>query len=66
MFMIINSVLILRASQLGVLVKYTSRLEENKLASNRMNLIRTSKKYCYKYNRVVLGSFGQTNQLTTT
>ena len=29
-----NYVLILRASQLGVLVKYTSRLEGNNLASN--------------------------------
>ena len=37
-------VLILRAGQLGALVKYTSRLEENKLVSNRTNLIRTSDK----------------------
>ena len=55
-----NSVLILRAGQLGALVKYTSRLEENKLVSNRTNLIHTSNKYCCKYNCVV----GQTNQIT--
>ena len=36
-------VLILRAGQLGALVKYTSRLE-NKLVSNQTNLIRTSNK----------------------
>ena len=59
-----NSLLILHAGQLGELVKYTSRLKENKLVSNRTNLIRTSNKYCCKYNRVVLSSFGQTNQLT--
>ena len=39
-----NSVPILRAGQLGALVKYTTRLEGNKLVSNRTNLIRTSKK----------------------
>ena len=59
-----NSVLILRAGQLGELVKYTSWLEGNKLVSNQMNLIHNSYKYCCKYNRVVLSSFGQTNQLT--
>ena len=59
-----NSVLILRASQLGALVKYTSRFEGNKLVSNRTNLICTSNKYCCKYNRVVLSSFWKTNQLT--
>ena len=48
-----NSVLILPAGQLGALVKYTSRLEGNKLVSNRTNLIRTSNKYCCKYNCVV-------------
>ena len=41
-----NSVLILRAGQLGTLVKYTSRLEEDKLVSNWTNLFRTSNKYC--------------------
>ena len=59
-----NSMLILGAGQLGTLVKYTSRLEGNKLVSNQTNLIHTSKKYCCKYNLVVLSSFGQTNQLT--
>ena len=78
-----NSVLILRASQLGALIKYTNRFEgknivsnqtnlistSNKhcckyIVSNRMNLIRTSNKHCCKYNRVILSSFGQTNQLT--
>ena len=45
-----NSVLKLRAGQLGGLVKYTSRFEENKLVSNRTNLICTKNKYCkYKY-----------------
>ena len=33
-----NCVLILRAGQLGTLVKYTSRLEGNNLASDCMNL----------------------------
>ena len=59
-----NSVLILRAGQLGALKKYTSRLEGNKLISNRTNLLRTSNKYCCKYNHVALRSFGQTDQLT--
>ena len=48
-----NSVLKLRVGQLGVLLKYTSRLEEKKLVSNRTDLIRTSNKYCFKYNCVV-------------
>ena len=48
-----NSVLILRAGQLGALVKYTSRLEENKLVSNQTNLICSSNKHCNKYNHVV-------------
>ena len=39
-----NSVLMLRAGQLGALVKYTSRLEENKLVSNQTNLIHISNK----------------------
>ena len=38
-----NSVLILRAGQLGVLVKYTSRLEGNNLASDCTNLNCVSK-----------------------
>ena len=59
-----NSVLILRAGQLGALIKYTSRLERNNIVSYRMNLIRTSNKHRCKYNRVVLSSFGKTNQLT--
>ena len=49
-----NSVLILRAGQLGALVKHTSRLEESKLVSNRPNLNHTSNKYHCKHNRVVL------------
>ena len=48
-----NSVPILRAGQLGALVKCNSRLEGKKLASNRTNLIRNSNKYCCRYNRVV-------------
>ena len=59
-----NSVLILRAGQLGALIKYTSRLEGNDIVSNWTNLICTSNKHCCKYNRVVLSSFGKTNQLT--
>ena len=50
---ILISVLILRAGQLGALVEYTSRLEGNNIVSNQTNLIRTSNKYCIKYNRVV-------------
>ena len=58
--------LILRASKLGALVKYTSRLEENKLVSYRMNLICTSNNYCCKYNCVGrLKFFGQIKQLTS-
>ena len=34
----------MRASQLGALIKYTSRLEGNNIVSNRTNLIRTSNK----------------------
>ena len=59
-----NSLLILHSGQLGALLTYISRLEENKLVINRTNLIRTSNKYCCKYNHVVLSSFGQSNQLT--
>ena len=55
---------ILRAGQLGVLVKYTSRLEGNNLVSNWMNLNHVSNNKHCKYNCVVLSSFGQTNQLT--
>ena len=44
---------IMRTSQLGALIKYTSRLEGNNIVSNRTNLIHTSNKYCNKYNRVV-------------
>ena len=57
--------LILGAGQLDALMKYTSRLEGNNIVSNQTNLIRTSNKHCCKYNRVVLSSFGETNQLTT-
>ena len=53
------TLLILHARQLGALVKYTSRLEENKLVSNRTNLIRTSNKYCCKYNCVVYVLLGK-------
>ena len=45
---------ILRAGQLGALVEYTSRLEGNKLVSNRTYLICTSNKYYCKYNCVVV------------
>ena len=55
----------MRAGQLGVLVKYTSRLEGNNLVSNWMNLNHVSNNKHCKYNCVVLSSFGQTNQLTT-
>ena len=49
-----NSVLILRAGQLGALVKYTSRLKENNLISNSTNLNHISNnKYNCKYNGVV-------------
>ena len=44
--------LILRAGQLSALVEYTSRLEGNKLVSDRTNQICTSNKYCNKYNGV--------------
>ena len=47
------SVLILRAGQLGALIKYTSRLEGIIIVSNRTNLIRNSNKYCCKYNLVI-------------
>ena len=57
-----NSVLILRASKLGALVKYTSRLEENKLVSYRTNLICTSNNYCCKYNCVGRLKFFRANQ----
>ena len=55
------SVLILRAGQLRALVEYTSRLEgNNNIVGNRTNLIRTSNKYCNKYN--LSSTFFQENQ----
>ena len=53
---VVISVLIFRAGQLGALIKYTSRLEGNTV-SNQTNLIRTSNKYCCKY-KCHLSSFG--------
>ena len=54
----------LRAGQLGQRVKCTSRLEGNNAGSNCTNLNRFSNNKHCKYYRVVLSSFGQTNQLT--
>ena len=48
------SVLIMSAGQLGMLLKYTSRLEGNNIVSNRTDLIRTNNKYSCKYNLVIL------------
>ena len=56
--------LVLRAGQLGVLWKYTSRLEGIHLSSNCTNLNGVSNNTHCKYHCVVLSSFGQTNHLT--
>ena len=58
------SVLVLRAGQLGALEKCASRLEGNNLVSNCTNLNSVSNNKHCKYYRVILSSFGQTNQLT--
>ena len=55
----------MRGGQLGALAKYTSRLEGNNLIGNwrKLNSV-SNNKHC-KYNFVVLSSFRQTIQLTT-